>query len=67
MRTKSLLAATGRAACASMADAAWAGEGTEPFDGARDACETASAALPKDDRAAAFGACMAKRGWHRRP
>lgn len=52
------------AACATM-DEGWHGVGAEPFDGARNACESETAATLKAERDAAFDACMARRGWHR--
>lgn len=51
--------------CASVGDAGWRGEGAEPFDGARKACEAEAAPAPKAERTAKFEACMAGRGWHR--
>ncbi len=55
------------AACATGGDSrGWTGDRAAPFDGAKEACESSSASLPKGDRRAAFDACMAKAGWHRR-
>ena len=53
------------AGCASLRDDGWRGEGAEPFDGARAACESEAAATPKAERGAAFEACMARHGWRR--
>lgn len=55
-------------ACASMGDnGGWHGENAQPFDAARDKCETESASVPKGEaRRQAFEACMAGQGWHRR-
>ena len=44
----------------------WSGEGAEPFDGARSACEAEASAAAADARIGAFEACMAGKGWHRR-
>ena len=51
--------------CASIGDPGWHGEGAEPFDGAKAACESEAAATAKAERTASFEACMAGRGWHR--
>jgi hypothetical protein len=62
-----IAAALSLAACASLHDAGWQGSGAEPFDGAKGACESEAAATPAGDaRVAAFDACMAGKGWHRR-
>lgn len=64
-----LLAALSVAACATTAvdDRGWSGNGAEPFDGARAACEAEAAAIPAGpERTASFETCMAARGWHRR-
>ena len=62
-----MLAALAAAGCASLHDAGWTGEGAEPFDGARAACEAEAVATPAGDaRTRAFEACMAGKGWHRR-
>ena len=45
----------------------WSGNGAEPFDGARTACEAEAAAAPAGaERTASFETCMAAKGWHRR-
>lgn len=46
-------------------DPGWRGAGAEPFDGAKAACEAEVAGVAAHDRAAAFEACMARRGWTR--
>ena len=53
--------------CASVSDPGWQGQGAEPFDGAREACEQASRQAGGDAevRKAAFEGCMAEKGWHR--
>lgn len=64
-----LLAMLSVAGCATTAvdGRGWSGNGAEPFDGARTACETEAAATPAGpERTASFEACMAARGWHRR-
>ena len=64
-----LLAALSVAACATTVvdGRGWSGNGAEPFDGARTACEAESAAVPAGtERTASFEACMATKGWHRR-
>lgn len=53
------------AACASVRDAGWHGQGAEPFDAAHRACESETAATPKAEHESAFEACMARRGWTR--
>ena len=68
MRRLAMLFATlALAGCASLHDAGWKGTDAEPFDGARAACESEAASTPEGAaRAAAFDACMAGKGWHRR-
>ncbi len=64
-----LLATLSVAACATTAvdGRGWSGNGAEPFDGARTACESAAAAMPEGpERTASFETCMAAKGWHRR-
>jgi hypothetical protein len=64
-----LLATLCAAGCATTAadGRGWSGNGAEPFDGARDACEADASAIPAGrERTASFEACMAARGWHRR-
>jgi hypothetical protein len=54
------------AGCASMRDEGWRGDGAEPFDDARAACEADAAAKPEGGaRTDALEACMAGKGWHR--
>lgn len=40
----------------------WTGQNAQPFDGARDACRTATG---RNERSDAFAACMADKGWTR--
>jgi hypothetical protein len=64
-----LLATLSVAACATTAvdGRGWSGDGAEPFDGARTACEAEAASKPAGpERTASFEACMAGKGWHRR-
>lgn len=64
-----LLATLSVAACATTAvdGRGWSGNGAEPFDGARTACEAQSASTPAGpERTASFETCMAAKGWHRR-
>lgn len=64
-----LLATLSVGACATTAldGRGWSGDGAEPFDGARTACEAEAAPAPAGaGRTASFEACMATKGWHRR-
>lgn len=62
-----LLLAMATAGCATLHDNGWSGDGAEPYDGARTACEAEAASKPAGpERTASFDACMATKGWHRR-
>ena len=58
-----LAAAVSASACATT-EPGWEGQGAEPFDAARAACEAETATVASD-REAAFEACMNARGWSR--
>lgn len=61
------LVAAGCASTGAVDARGWSGEGAEPFDGARAACEADAAAMPAGEaRRVAFETCMARKGWHRR-
>ena len=54
------------AACASVRDRGWSGEGATPFDTAQATCDAEAAPRPAGrEREAAFDACMAGHGWKR--
>ena len=63
-----LLAMLAVAGCATVdGGRGWSGDGAQPFDGARAACEAEAAAKPAGaERTQALDACMAAKGWHRR-
>jgi hypothetical protein len=61
-----MLAALAAAGCASLHDAGWTGEGAEPFDSAKTACDAEAATRPEGAaRTEAFEACMVAKGWRR--